>query len=75
LVRAELPERGCGSLDPPSVYLVGPDDITFRMGFRESATRLGGPGNRIHVLERPIRTWMKAFRGFMFIDDIEDYRR
>lgn len=73
--RAQIPSRGCGDLDPPSVYIVGPDDATAQKGFRESATGLLGPENRIQVFDKPIRTWMKHFKGLMFIDDIEDYRK
>lgn len=73
LARQEIPSRGCGDLDPPSVYLVGPDDITFQKGFRKS--RLGLEGDRINVFEKPIWSWMKHFKGFMFVDDIEDYRK
>jgi len=58
--RARIPQRGCGSLDPPSYYLVGPQDITVQLGLRKPGTDIK---ERIFVLPNPIKVKVKHFRG------------
>jgi len=58
--RIELPRRGCGEIDPPSYYLVGPQDITLKKGWRRSYSDDKEP---IHLLKRQIKYLGRNFRG------------
>jgi len=58
--RQELPVRGCGQLDPPSYYLVGPKDITLKKGWRTSYSDDPEP---IHLLKTPVKYLGRSFRG------------
>lgn len=69
--RAQLQPRGCGVLDPPSLYLVGPDDMTVQLGLRPPTGRnleTGYP--RIHVYDPalPLKD-VEHFLGFKMLDD------
>lgn len=71
--RMGLSERGCGSLDPPSVYVVGPMDETLTKGLRQNAPVFTDLKQRIHVLKPYWKSWVPRFRGYMMVDRIEDY--
>ena len=67
-MRRRIPQRGCGGIDPPSYYLVGPDDITARLGYRHSPN--GEDSHRIHFISDLVRSGVKYFRGYKYINDL-----
>lgn len=60
--RQLIPPRGCGLIDPPSIYLVGPDDATRQSGLRPKTGR--EHQGRIHLVPRASVGNLKHFRGF-----------
>lgn len=67
--RSQMPERGCGGIDPPALYLVGPEDITMQKGFRPDTGRRG----KIYVFDHPLSVGdLKHWRGYRLLtwDDI-----
>lgn len=59
--RAVLPERGCGEIDPPALYLVSPRDLTLQLGLRPDTGRTG----KLSLIEPPLNLGdLKHFRGF-----------
>lgn len=59
--RAVLPERGCGGIDPPALYLVSPRDLTVQLGLRPDTGRTG----KLTLIEPPLNLGdLKHFRGF-----------
>ena len=64
--RAQIPQRGCGGIDPPSYYLVSPNDITSQLGFRKSPN--GEDTMPIHVVDCGIAVECDHFRGFKYTD-------
>ncbi len=58
--RVSIPLRGCGAIDPPSFYFVGPDDVTVQRGFRKSRTR---SKTRIVLLPDIPVDFLDRFRG------------
>ena len=68
--RRLIPQRGCGGIDPPSYYLVGPGDVTSSLGFRKATLQVP-PAERVHVYD----VWvsipdLKHFRGFKYFDSL-----
>jgi len=63
VVRRQIPNRLCGEIDPPSIYLVGPDDITVQLGLRRSLT---GSKERIHIFKEVVVTSLSHCRSFKF---------
>lgn len=68
--RAELPLRRFGQIDPPSIYLVGPDDVIARKGFRQG--QLAGP--RISLINPPVLCNQPPFGDFKWINGEEILR-
>ena len=62
--RRRMPQRGCGGIDPPSYYLVGPDDITAQLGYRSSPN--GDDASRFHLLVDFTKWDVKYFRGYKY---------
>lgn len=67
--RVMIPQRGCGGIDPPSYYLVGPDDVTVSLGFREPVLEVP-PELKIHVFTSWVGADVKHFRGFIYLDSL-----
>lgn len=71
--RASIPERGCGGLDPPSYYFVGPADITFVKGLRNAgpATLALPPEPKIELVQPPVPCrFLSTFRGLKRADEL-----
>ena len=67
--RSLMQPRGCGELDPPSLYLVGPEDMTQQLGLRPFTGRNG----KIHLIKPPLNLGgLKHFRGFRYMETIMD---
>jgi hypothetical protein len=68
--RRLIPQRGCGGIDPPSYYLVGPGDVTAELGLRTPTLHIP-PAERIHVFDNWIELGdVKHFRGFRYLDSL-----
>lgn len=68
--RERIPTRGCGQVDPPSYYFVGPDDVTVQLGFRKSVTE---SKTRLVLLpEIPIK-FLSRFRGLIRADRLFEF--
>lgn len=68
--RQGIPSRGCGEIDPPSYYFVGPDDVTVQLGYRNSVT---ASKTRLVLLpEIPIK-FLNRFRGLMRADRLFEF--
>ena len=59
--RRVIPQRGCGGIDPPSYYFVGPWDITVQLGFRKPYTERATAINLIEPLVSC--KFLSCFRG------------
>lgn len=59
--RTRVPLRGCGALDPPSYYFVGPGDITAQLKLRVSSAK-NLP--KMSLVEPPVPCkFLSRFRG------------
>ena len=68
--RRLIPQRGCGGIDPPSYYLVGPGDVTAELGFRRP-TLYVPPAEKIHIMSVLVEIPdIKHFRGFKYLDTL-----
>ena len=67
--RQLIPQRGCGGIDPPSYYLVGPGDVTSSLGLRIPTLQIP-PESKIHVFNSWIELDVKHFRGFRYLDSL-----
>ena len=71
--RERIPQRGCGGIDPPSYYLVGPDDITMQLNLRP-AYLWHKDKKRLHITEPQIAIPnIKHWRGFRYLDDYDRF--
>lgn len=65
-----IPERGCGKIDPPSWYFVGPDDVTVQRGFRKSVS---GSKTRIVLLPDIVIDYLGRFRGLIGAEKLFEF--
>lgn len=68
--RDVIPQRGCGGLDPPSWYFVGPNDVTVQRGFRKSVS---GSKTRIVLLPDIVIDYLGRFRGLIRADKLFEF--
>lgn len=68
--RQEIPLRGCGEIDPPSYYFVGPDDVTAQKGFRKSVT---GSKVRLVLIPEIAIKYLSRFRGLARADRMFEF--
>lgn len=67
--RASIPQRGCGDLDPPSYYFVGPQDITWQLGLRRGSSAPWKP--RMNLVYPPVPCkFLSSFRGLKRADEL-----
>ncbi len=68
--RDVIPQRGCGKIDPPSWYFVGPDDVTVQRRFRRSAS---GSKTRIVLLPDIVIDYLGRFRGLIGAEKLFEF--